>query len=399
MLVNQRKCMFCEKLRNDGSFHLILKRALYCKYSQSQNFFYEKDINDIIEDRSVKCTIHYKDHLHYNDQNEYMRRYYRFFESDDRLPALLEYYKYHINIPRNFSSKTINKRMERNREYQYLKIKQELGLCQNPKNIKQDSPRKVKDTSEDQSVSQMKNLLKDLKIESTQTDISSNSTILKDLVKMIGNNAQKPQPFQILNYNKFIQKQINPVIEAQKLQCKQLETNLLKPKENKTKLIKSPPLTERNLRSPQLSRQSSNTKIKNETQKTTQQYQQTQMTTTIKRPPQLKSRQASLGNIELTKSCQTTARNNPQQNELLFELAKKVFSTKIAINNNLLTKKKPISQQTNNFFVKGRSTLQFNLKNMEEIKSSIQSLNVRHKTPNQLIKSQQGTPNYKKKQL
>lgn len=35
----------------------------------------------------------------------------------------------------------------------------------------------------------MKNLLKDLKIESTQTDISSNSTILKDLVKMIGNNA------------------------------------------------------------------------------------------------------------------------------------------------------------------------------------------------------------------
>lgn len=34
----------------------------------------------------------------------------------------------------------------------------------------------------------MKNLLKDLKIESTQTDISrnSNSTILKDLVKMIG---------------------------------------------------------------------------------------------------------------------------------------------------------------------------------------------------------------------
>ncbi|CAD8125817.1 unnamed protein product [Paramecium sonneborni] len=385
MLVNQNKCMFCEKLRNDGSFHLILKRALYSKYSQSQNFFYEKDINDIIEDRSVKCTIHYKDHLHLNDQNEYMRRFYRFFESDDRLPALLEYYKFHINIPRNFSSKTINKRMEQNRELQYYKIKQELGLCENLKKFKLDSPRKVKDTSEDQSVGQMKNLLKDLKIESTQTDISSNSTILKDLVKMIGNNAQKPQPFQIFNHNKLIQKQINPVIEAQKLLYKKIDSNITKPKENKAKIIKSPPLTERNLKSPQLSRQSSHSKIKIEVQ-------------TTKRPPQLKSRQASLGNIDLTKSCQTTARNNPQQNELLLELAKKVFSTKISLNNNILNKKKQNPQQTNNFFVKGRTTLQFNLKNMEEIKSSMKSLNVHHKTPNQLIKSHQGTPNYKKKQ-
>ncbi|CAD8209117.1 unnamed protein product [Paramecium pentaurelia] len=374
MLVNQMKCMFCEKLRNDGSFHLILKRALYCKYSQSQNFFYEKHINDIIEDRCVKCNIHYKDHLNFNDQNEYMRRYYRFFESEDRLPALLEYYKYHINIPRNFQ-----KRMERNRELQYCKIKQQLGLYQN---IKQDSSQKIKDTSEDQSVSQMKNLLKDLKIESTQTNISTNSTILKDLVKMIGNNVQKSQPFQILNYNKIIQKKINPVIEAQKLKYKQIETNLIQVKENKIKIIKSPPKTERNIRSPQLSRQSSNTKIKIENQ-------------TTKQPPQLKSRQASLGNIELTKSCQNTARNNIQQNEILLELAKKVFSTKIAFNNNLLTKKKPIPYQTNNFFVKGRINLQFNIKNVEEIKS----LTIRHKTPSQLIKSHQGTPNYKKKQL
>ncbi|CAD8162055.1 unnamed protein product [Paramecium octaurelia] len=379
MLVNQSKCMFCEKLRNDGSFHLILKRALYCKYSQSQNFFYEKDINDIIEDRCVKCNIRYRDQLHLNDQNEYMRRYYRFLESEDRLPALLEYYKYHINIPRNFCSTIIKKRMERNRELQYCKIKQELGLAQNHKEFKQESPRKIKDTSEDQSVSQMKNLLKDLKIESTQTDISNNTTILKDLVKMIGNDAQKHQPFQIFNYNKIIQKQINPLVEAQKLQCKQIETN--RNKENKNRIIRSPPQTERNLRSPQLSRQSSNTKIKIENQ-------------TTKRPPQLKSRQASLGNIELTKSCQTTVRNNPQQNELLLELAKKVFSTKIALNNNLFTKKKPTPQQINNFFVKGRTTLQFNVKNMEEIKS----LTIRHKTPKQLIKSHQGTPNYKKKQ-
>lgn len=44
------------------------------------------------------------------------KRFYRFFESDERIPALLEYYKFHINIPRNFHCKIINKRMEKNRE-------------------------------------------------------------------------------------------------------------------------------------------------------------------------------------------------------------------------------------------------------------------------------------------
>lgn len=53
--------MFCEKLHTDGSFHLILKRALYCKYSQSQNFFYEKDINDILDDKNSRAVIAFKD--------------------------------------------------------------------------------------------------------------------------------------------------------------------------------------------------------------------------------------------------------------------------------------------------------------------------------------------------
>jgi hypothetical protein len=54
------------------------------------------------------------------------------------MPALLEYYKFHINLPRNFFCKIISKRMEKNRELQYCKIKMELGLCEDPK---QESPR------------------------------------------------------------------------------------------------------------------------------------------------------------------------------------------------------------------------------------------------------------------
>ncbi|CAD8121444.1 unnamed protein product [Paramecium sonneborni] len=383
MQVNKKKCIFCEKLKSDGSFQLILKRALFCRYSQSQNLIYQKDINDILDDNQTKYTIEYKDNLDLIKENEYMKRFYRFFESDDRLPSLFEYYKYHINIPRNFYSKLINKRMEKNRDLRYNKIKQELGLLEE---IKNDPSPKKKDTSEDQSVSQMKNLLKDLNIQSTQTDISrvSNTTILKDLVKMIGNQNQKSKPFQIFNYNKLIFKSLNPLIEAQKLQLKKVEPKLQNKNQDIIKLTKQPPLTDRYPKSNLLSRQSSQSKIKIEVQ-------------TIKRPPQLKQRQGSLGNIELTKSCQTTSRNNQQQNELLFELAKKVFSTKIPLNNNLQSKKKSNQQQNNNFFVNGRSNIQGSLKNLEDLKSSMRSLNVPHKTQNKLIKSHQGTPNYQKK--
>lgn len=59
---------------------------------------------------------------------KYQKRFYRYFESDDRIPALLEYYKYHINIPRNFTCKIINRRMEKIRDIEYNKIKMELGL-------------------------------------------------------------------------------------------------------------------------------------------------------------------------------------------------------------------------------------------------------------------------------
>jgi hypothetical protein len=70
--------------------------------------------------------------------------------------------------------------MEKARNLQYRRIKQELGIV----NEIQTRQIKEKDTSDDCSVGEMKNLLKDLKLESTQPDYSkiTNSTILKDLV-------------------------------------------------------------------------------------------------------------------------------------------------------------------------------------------------------------------------
>lgn len=55
-------------------------------------------------------------------------RFYMYYESTERKPSLLEYYKYHINIPRNFFSAMLSKRNEKNRQLIYRKIKADLGL-------------------------------------------------------------------------------------------------------------------------------------------------------------------------------------------------------------------------------------------------------------------------------
>ncbi|CAD8116948.1 unnamed protein product [Paramecium sonneborni] len=384
-----KQCMFCQKLAADGSFQLILKRALYSKYSQSQNFFYEKDINDILDEKQVKSTIRNKDNTQFGEEKEYMRRFYRFFESDDRIPSLLEYYKYHINIPRNFHSKQINKRMEKVREIQYCKVKIELGLYED---IKQQTPTKVKDSSDDCSVSQLKYLLKDLKLQSTDISRVSNTTVLKDLVQMIGETQTKPKPFQIFNQNKQIQKQFKPSQDAQRIIYQNCQGTLKKTIEmqlKQTKQINSPPLTQRIPKPVSTSRQSS--AHKQQSSKLDIPIQ------TLKKPPQLKSRQASLGNIEFTKSCLNTARNTPQQNELLIELAKKMFSTKRNINNSNQKKKAFHLNQQQNFFVKGRTNLACSSKNFEDLKNSMRSLRSRHLTPSQICVSNHGSPKIKKK--
>ena len=42
-------------------------------------------------------------------------RFYRYKETQDRYGALMEYYKYHINIPRIFMSSVVGKRHEKHR--------------------------------------------------------------------------------------------------------------------------------------------------------------------------------------------------------------------------------------------------------------------------------------------
>ena len=73
----------------------MMNKALYSKYSSSQNYYYTKDINDIMTDGRTPAVMKYKDYVTYDEEDEYLKRYYKLHEYDYKIGLLCEYYKYH----------------------------------------------------------------------------------------------------------------------------------------------------------------------------------------------------------------------------------------------------------------------------------------------------------------
>ncbi|CAD8180005.1 unnamed protein product [Paramecium pentaurelia] len=204
--------------------------------------------------------------------------------------------------------------MEKVREIQYCKVKMELGIYENAKQL---TITKVKESSDDCSISQLKYLLKDLKIQSTDISRVSNTTVLKDLVQMIGGTNNQSKPFQIFNQTKQIQKQFKPSQEAQinnYQKCQQTLKKKLKYNQNRPKKLIL--FLQLNVYQNQFKHQDNLQQIIN--------------------PLELKFLFNHLENHHNQNQDKspwvTQTRNTPQQNELLVELAKKIFSTKMTPN-------------------------------------------------------------------
>lgn len=69
--------MFCQKLKKNktSSFTPLLTKALYSKYSSSQNYYYSKEITDILENESTRPVVVYRDMEVYLEEEEYLKRY------------------------------------------------------------------------------------------------------------------------------------------------------------------------------------------------------------------------------------------------------------------------------------------------------------------------------------
>ncbi|CAD8113855.1 unnamed protein product [Paramecium sonneborni] len=66
-------CNFCEY---QYDFAVIIKKALYEKYSSSQNYTYIRIINDLIFARRSRITNTFKDYLFWDYHDEYMENYF-----------------------------------------------------------------------------------------------------------------------------------------------------------------------------------------------------------------------------------------------------------------------------------------------------------------------------------
>jgi hypothetical protein len=70
-------CIFCQKLKKhkSTSFRPLLNKALYSKYSSSQNYYYSRDITDILLNESTAPVVIYRDLEVYVEEEEYLKRY------------------------------------------------------------------------------------------------------------------------------------------------------------------------------------------------------------------------------------------------------------------------------------------------------------------------------------
>ena len=125
---SKKVCIFCPKLFNFKDTHSMINRALYIKYAHSQNYYYIKEMTEIMEGGNSKLKIiTFKDDLVYQESEEYFSEYK--LDSKNNLRFLGEYYKYHRDVPRLFylpESKISNKFYDLKRRIEYYRIKRML---------------------------------------------------------------------------------------------------------------------------------------------------------------------------------------------------------------------------------------------------------------------------------
>ncbi|CAD8112176.1 unnamed protein product [Paramecium primaurelia] len=127
----------------------VMNLNLYKKYQHSQNYYYIREINEILSDASTKHVIHFKDWLTMDEEDEYFKRFYKIEEYPQKIALLTEYYKFHADIARIFQEPVctvLNKYYDKKRKYDYFRIakiieeENKLNPQKPPKGIVGDRP-------------------------------------------------------------------------------------------------------------------------------------------------------------------------------------------------------------------------------------------------------------------
>ncbi|CAD8122402.1 unnamed protein product [Paramecium sonneborni] len=187
-----------------------MNKNLFKKYCQSQNYYYTRDVNEILGDASSKAVVRFKDWVGYDDDDEYLKRYYYGDEYPQKIQLLSEYYKFHTDIARIFMepiATLLNKYFDKKRKYEYYRIahlieeENKNNPNRPPKGIvgERPSPANSQETQKEQespdTIKRIRNIqiLKDLSWlnQSTQIHKKKNdiSCTLQEICKQLGNVA------------------------------------------------------------------------------------------------------------------------------------------------------------------------------------------------------------------
>lgn len=192
-------CIFCDKKHQQSKkdyFPSMINKALFSKYSSSQNYYFTKDINEILANSRTPFVIKYKDFLTWDEEEEYMKRFYKSSEYDYKIRMLAEYYKFHNDISRLFMLPTtniLNKYHDKRRRLEYIRV---TNMLREENEKKSPSPKPKEKPRNDDKPIVIERILDNLEISNTyhdqpkpvkKTERSANNTILPNK-----NTVQKP---------------------------------------------------------------------------------------------------------------------------------------------------------------------------------------------------------------
>lgn len=91
-LIKQKACTFCEVPDFSAHTKFLLKKNLDNKYLNTDDYFHSKITADVMYNEPRHFVTIFKDYLIFDDQSEYLKRFYTTRESHDRLPRACHFY-------------------------------------------------------------------------------------------------------------------------------------------------------------------------------------------------------------------------------------------------------------------------------------------------------------------
>ena len=135
LILQSNPCRVCTVIPDRLNLAKILNQGLYHKYTSSQDYFYTKDINNIISKKHKAVYIKYLDYMIYDESVEHFKRCYKKKDAMPIMKEIQEFYTKFKDYPRNFNMpfyRIIGNCIRRHRRLEYRMVFRTFESEDNP---------------------------------------------------------------------------------------------------------------------------------------------------------------------------------------------------------------------------------------------------------------------------